>query len=466
MRTLRAMRLVAVSVVKNEADIIEAFVRHTLAWTDHHLIFDHDSTDGTREILQALQAEGLPVSLFRDDQPGHLQQARSNHLMRLAAQARDADWILPLDADEFIDGPGRPELEAALQQVGSTQSVSLPLLDYCASDQDAPTELNPVLRLRYCRHAPSVTRKIFVPRALALDPALSAGKGSHALYRGTEALPAQPLPDGWHLAHLALRSARQQVLRVVRAELQRMSRGRAAAGLDVHYRLGYQLLAEEPELFLSTSITPASALRERPLTYRGGALKHTAPQDWSRVARSLLPYLEQLATSHGRLADETGFDISPPAPADLIIREIPIASASSRSAGSPVPAFSGFKALSGWGPAEGPVPEAFLPQFHWGYAPATVLAIETPVAGTGQLSADLLTYSDHQAICIELNGVSLSQFAVPRTNQRERVSAALPLRVGRNELRLSYSQHLASPHDPRALAAIFLSLRVTPPNLA
>ena len=43
------MRLVAVSIVKNEADIIEAFVRHTLAWVDHHLVFDHDSTDGTRE---------------------------------------------------------------------------------------------------------------------------------------------------------------------------------------------------------------------------------------------------------------------------------------------------------------------------------------------------------------------------------------------------------------------------------
>jgi len=48
------MRLVAVSIVKNEADIIEPFVRHTLAWVDHHLVFDHDSTDGTREILGAL----------------------------------------------------------------------------------------------------------------------------------------------------------------------------------------------------------------------------------------------------------------------------------------------------------------------------------------------------------------------------------------------------------------------------
>jgi hypothetical protein len=466
MRTLRAMRLVAVSVVKNEADIIEAFVRHTVAWTDHHLIFDHDSTDGTREILQALQAEGLPLSLFRDDQPGHLQQARSNHLTRLAAQDHAADWILPLDADEFLDGPGRAELEAALQHACSDKAVSLPLLDYCACDQDDPAETNPALRLRHCRPAPSVTRKIFVPRALALDPTLAAGKGSHALYLGAEALPNHALPDGWHLAHLALRSPQQQVLRVVRAELQRMSRGRAAAGLDVHYRLGYQLLAEEPDLFFAASVTPVSALRVRPLLYRGGALKYTAPSDWTRVARSLLPYLEQLATSHGRLADETGFDISPPTPAGLIVHEIPAAGASSRPTSSTAPAFSGFTALSGWGPAEGPVPEAFLPQFHWGYAPATVLALEAPASGSGHLFADLLTYSDNQAVRVELNGVPLHQLAFPRTNQRERISIALPLRAGRNELILRYSQSLASPHDPRALAAIFLSLRVTPPNPA
>src|SRR3954464_12861551 len=108
------MRLVAVSVVKNESDIIEPFVRHTLAWVDHHLVFDHDSTDGTREILGALQREGLPVALFRDDAPGQLQQARSNHLPRLAVQAHGADWVLPLDADEILTGPDRPTLESAL----------------------------------------------------------------------------------------------------------------------------------------------------------------------------------------------------------------------------------------------------------------------------------------------------------------------------------------------------------------
>ncbi|HKB57407.1 MAG TPA: glycosyltransferase family 2 protein, partial [Lacunisphaera sp.] len=307
------MRLVAVSIVKNEADIIEPFVRHSLAWVDHHLIFDHDSTDGTRQILGALKDEGLPVTLFRDDAIGHLQQARSNCLTTLAAQDHGADWVLPLDADEILTGPDREMLERSLGALGGELPVSLPLLDYCPTTDDDASVINPVLRLRHCQSQPSHTRKIFIPRRLALDPKLAAGKGSHALYRDTEILPGRPLPAEFQLAHLALRSPQHQLLRVVRAELQRQSRGRAAAGLDVHYRLGYQLLAENPDLFFATVCGPAANLRLQPIKYRGGPLKHTVGQDWARVARALLPYLDQLATSHGRLADATGFDSAAPA---------------------------------------------------------------------------------------------------------------------------------------------------------
>jgi hypothetical protein len=456
------MRLVAVSVVKNEADIIEAFVRHTAAWVDHHLVFDHASTDGTREILQALQAGGLPLSLFQDDAPGHLQQARSNHLTGLAAREHGADWILPLDADEILEGDGRKELEAALQQAGNTQPASLPLLNYCPTDADAPDEPNPVLRLRHSQHSVSSTRKIFVPRALALDPGAQAGKGSHALYRGDVALPDRPLPDSWHLAHLALRSPAQQLVRVVRAELQRLSRGRAAAGLDVHYRLGFQLLAEDPALFFATTRLPASQLRLRPITYRGGPLQHRVAPDQERTARALLPYLEQLALSHGRLADAAGFDISPPAPAGLHIQEIsPAAQGATGDAGGS-DAFHGFTPVSGWGPREGPVPEAFLPPFHWGYAPATVLAVDMPAAGPALLAADLLTYSDDQVVEVLLNGVSLHRHAFGRTNQREKLAVPLALKAGRNEIALRYERSLVAAHDPRALAAIFLSLRLAP----
>lgn len=457
------MRLVAVSVVKNEADIIEAFVRHTRAWVDHHLIFDHESTDGTRSILRQLQAEGLPLTLFCDDAPGHRQQARSNFLTRLAAEKFGADWIVPLDADEILCGPDRAALEHALARVSAAQPASLPLREYHASTADDSSIANPVLRLTHCQASASPTRKVFVPRALALDPAVSAGKGTHALFRGAVALADQHLPAAFELAHLAQRSPEHQVLRVIRAELQRLSRGRAAAGLDLHYRLGYQLLTEDPALFFATTGAPVATDVQRPIPYRGTPLRYPPASDgWTRVARALLPYLEQLAVSHGRLADAAGFDVASPTATDTVIRELPSAATIPPVQAGSAAAFNGFQPLSGWGDAEGPVPEAFLPRFHWGYAPTTELRVTADPGGACHLIADVLTYSEDQAVTVELNGQPVLEHTFGRINQKETIAAPLALAPGDNVLRFRYRHGLVAPHDPRKLAVIFLSLRVVP----
>ncbi len=464
------MRLVAVSIVKNEADIIEPFVRHTLAWVDHHLVFDHDSTDGTREILAALQREGLPITLYTDDDLGNLQQARSNFLTRRAAQSFAADWILPLDADEILTGPSRAALGKILTGLAPDRPASLPLLNYFPTTEDDASIGNPVLRLRHCESTPPRTKKIMVPRSLALDGNVSAGKGSHALQRGTDVLPDQSLPDGYHLAHLALRSPQHQVLRVVLAELQKLSRGQAHAGLDVHYRLGFQLLAENPDLFFATVCPPVASLRLQPIAYQGAALRyHASVQDqpsqglgltgWNRVARALLPYLEKLATSHGRLLDAAASTAAAtPAPAATIhVINLADILPPAKTSG---PAFSGFVAQEGWGQPEGPVPAAFLPLFHWGYAPATRLLIKSDTPRQARLVADALTYSEGQTVVIELNGSPVLRYAFTRTNQKEQLTAPLQLRTGDNHLVFHYSQALVTDHDARKLAAIFLSLRI------
>ncbi len=455
------MRLVAVSIVKNEADIIEAFVRHTLAWVDHHLIFDHDSTDGTRQLLGALRAEGLPITLFTDSALGNLQEARSNHLTHLAAQVQGADWILPLDADEILTGPSRAVLEENLAKIGEDRPASLLLLNYYPTEQDDAAITNPVLRLRYCQTSPALTKKIMVPRRLALDPELLAGKGSHALYRGAEGVPDRPLPAGFYLAHLALRSPQHQVLRVILAELQKSSRGRAQAGLDVHYRLGFQLLAENPDLFFATVCPPTTSLRLQPIAYRGAALTPgLSSAGWNRVARALLPYLEKLAASHGRLLDDAGASASPPQAINSPIHELSPAEIPAALSEVAAENFTGFAVESGWGPREGPVPEAFLPPFHWSYAPATHLSIHSQESREVRFHAEGLTYSENQTVRVELNGALVLQHAFGRINQKETLAASLPLLAGENRLVLHYSQCLVTEHDARKLAVIFLSLRV------
>lgn len=459
---LAPMRLVAVSIVKNEADIIEPFVRHTRAWVDHHLVFDHDSSDGTREILGALQAEGLPLTLFTDQALGNLQQARSNRLTARAAREHGADWVLPLDADEILTGPGRAALEQALAGHAADRPATLPLLNYFPTEQDDAAEENPIRRLQTCQAFPPRTRKIMVPRALALDPGVLAGKGSHAMYRGDRALPDQPLPTGFHLSHLALRSPPHQLLRVVLAELQKLSRGKAHAGLDVHYRLGFQLLSENPELFFETVRQPAASGRHLPIPYLGGPSRHTPPSvGWNRVARALLAFLEKLAVSHGQLVDAGGPGPSDTATAEATLRELgPDDFRPATHAGRP-DAFSGFAAVSGWGEPEGPVPDAFLPRFHWAYAPATELSIRADRPRAARLIAEALSYWDDQAVTATLNGVPLFEHAFSRVNQKELLQAPLALQAGDNRLVLHYRKHVTSEVDPRQLAVIFLSLRIT-----
>ena len=50
-------KLVGLSMVRNESDVIETFIRHNLTLLDELHIDDHKSSDNTREILTHLKQE-------------------------------------------------------------------------------------------------------------------------------------------------------------------------------------------------------------------------------------------------------------------------------------------------------------------------------------------------------------------------------------------------------------------------
>lgn len=108
-----AKKIIAITMVKNEADVIESFVRHTLSFADELLVADHQSTDGTRRILTQLQDEGLPVFVRTEYRAAYLQAEVMTALLREAAEARGADLVVPLDADEFL----LPETDATCREV-------------------------------------------------------------------------------------------------------------------------------------------------------------------------------------------------------------------------------------------------------------------------------------------------------------------------------------------------------------
>src|SRR5690349_11051897 len=100
-------------MVRNEADVIEAFVRHNLAFLDALVVVDHGSFDGTSDVLAKLRDEGLPLRVAHDADPAYRQAQTMTRLAR-EALGEGADFVFALDADEFLKLESRTALEQAL----------------------------------------------------------------------------------------------------------------------------------------------------------------------------------------------------------------------------------------------------------------------------------------------------------------------------------------------------------------
>jgi hypothetical protein len=99
------MEIVGLMLVRNEADILRVNVLHHLAQgIDRFLIVDNGSTDGTDRVLQEL-ARGGRVHWRR--QVGPYRQAEMTTELARQAWRNGADWVIPIDADEFWYAPGR-----------------------------------------------------------------------------------------------------------------------------------------------------------------------------------------------------------------------------------------------------------------------------------------------------------------------------------------------------------------------
>lgn len=147
------MKLVAVGMAKDEADIIGSTVRRMADQVDEVVVLDNGSTDGTRDLL----AE-LPCTVVDDPKPGHRWSECVTRLARDAGEA-GADWILPFDADEVWRSavPLRELLAEASDTI-----MNVPIFDRVITPDDGD-EVDPTVRLRWRRPMAYLRRIAFQP---------------------------------------------------------------------------------------------------------------------------------------------------------------------------------------------------------------------------------------------------------------------------------------------------------------
>lgn len=109
------MKIFGLMMVRNEADIVAVnLLHHFSAGIDCFLVVDNGSSDDTSQILERFARDGR-VKWTRNE--GAYRQAEITTELAREACSQGADWVIPIDADEFWCAP-----EGSLKRVLSESS--------------------------------------------------------------------------------------------------------------------------------------------------------------------------------------------------------------------------------------------------------------------------------------------------------------------------------------------------------
>lgn len=119
-------KYVTVTPMKNEGPFIVEWVARNLAiGADRIAVFSNDCTDGSDALLERLDAMGK-IRHFENSSREKAPQRRAYRRFMKMALAEEEDWVIPIDADEFINvRTGDNTLSALTATVPEAGTLSL-----------------------------------------------------------------------------------------------------------------------------------------------------------------------------------------------------------------------------------------------------------------------------------------------------------------------------------------------------
>lgn len=207
------MKIVGISILRNEADIVETFVRYHLQIVDHLIVINHRSADATAQILQCLQKEGLPIEVLDETSLDFQQSRMMTWLLKKVMSDYNPDWVFPLDADEFITMPGRGTVRAVLEEFPHDRTVKVFYRSYVPLSSDNLQQPNILKRIQYRRISENPQLgKILIPRSMAIEKRGIIAAGNHSFVKlkyGKQKQFPYVHSDKLVIGHFPIRSAEQ-----------------------------------------------------------------------------------------------------------------------------------------------------------------------------------------------------------------------------------------------------------------
>ncbi len=228
-------KIVGFTMVGNEADLLEAFVRHNLRFVDElHLSIDENSVDGSEEIARSLAEEGLPIKI-RKHPLVWLADPRNEFL-----KSTDAWAYIFIDDDEFLWGVSPSAFKNFIHNCEESFQILVPWKTFIVSNTAHDTSDIPrTMIFARRREEPQFFKSIYIRANESVKPVVAAG--AHYI----EGIKAVQVPRMF-LAHYPVRTYEQIVLKYIIARIQqsRLVKYALKEGHGWHLDRGFSRICE------------------------------------------------------------------------------------------------------------------------------------------------------------------------------------------------------------------------------
>lgn len=176
------MKVISITMVKNEEEIIESFIRYNMNFLYKMVIIDNGSTDSTIKIIQNIIGEGYNISLFDQSRTNYEQFLIENKYLKLVAEKYESDIIIPLDADEFIIAQN--DIKSEFQKLSFDFVYNIKWKNYVMDLSDDSNENFIPKRITHVMkkgHISDAGTKVIIPTSLARSNNIIMNTGHHSV---------------------------------------------------------------------------------------------------------------------------------------------------------------------------------------------------------------------------------------------------------------------------------------------
>lgn len=208
------MKIISFTMVNNESEIIESFIRYNYNFVDEMVIIDNGCTDSTIKIIRKLIGEGFKITVYDESLEAYNQYRLDNKYLTKIANEKNPDIILPLDADEFLTGNTNPR--EVLEALSLDRIYYITWRWYVMTKEDNVLETFIPKKMQYCLSKPAwnysdgtVVTKAIIPVKYYREMGLTLSMGHHTVF-GNDKVKITQL-DNLQLAHYRAISEEQLI---------------------------------------------------------------------------------------------------------------------------------------------------------------------------------------------------------------------------------------------------------------